>query len=80
MKSPEGCGCKSNIAPILAGMGVKVMLAGNMGMGALNVLNMNGIDVIRGCHGNIKEVINAYLLEGITDSGLGCNNHEICNN
>jgi predicted Fe-Mo cluster-binding NifX family protein len=39
MKSPEGCGCKSNIAPMLAQMGVNLMLAGNMGMGALGVLN-----------------------------------------
>ena len=35
MDSPEGCGCKSDIAPILAGKGVKVMLAGNMGQGAV---------------------------------------------
>ena len=78
MKSPEGCGCKSNIAPILAEMGVKTMLAGNMGMGALNVLNMSGIDVIRGCSGNVKDVINAYLHESITDSGVGCSSHEGC--
>ena len=29
--SPEGCGCKSNIAQVLSEMGVKLMLAGNMG-------------------------------------------------
>ena len=36
--SPVGCGCKSNIAGVLANLGVKVMLAGNMGDGAVNVL------------------------------------------
>ena len=37
-RSPAGCGCKSNIAATLAQMGVKMMLAGNMGQGAVNVL------------------------------------------
>jgi predicted Fe-Mo cluster-binding NifX family protein len=80
MKSPEGCGCKSNIAPILSQMGVKVMLAGNMGMGALGVLNYSGIEVIRGCSGDVKNVIKAYLEEAITDSGESCHNHDNCNN
>lgn len=31
LASPEGCGCKSGIAPVLRQMGVTVMLAGNMG-------------------------------------------------
>ena len=30
---PPGCGCKSNVVPQLAQMGVSVMLAGNMGGG-----------------------------------------------
>jgi predicted Fe-Mo cluster-binding NifX family protein len=40
--SPQGCGCKSNIASVLKEMGVTTLLAGNMGDGALNVLNRNG--------------------------------------
>ena len=48
LPSPQGCGCKSNIASVLSEMGVKYMLAGNMGQGALNVLNSNGIEVLRG--------------------------------
>jgi predicted Fe-Mo cluster-binding NifX family protein len=80
MKSPEGCGCKSNIAPILAEFGVSLMLAGNMGMGALNVLNMSGIEVIRGCSGKVKDVITEYLKGEVLDSGLGCHSHEGCDN
>jgi len=38
-------------------MGVDVMLAGNMGQGALNVLNQYGIDVYRGNSGNIKDLV-----------------------
>ena len=51
LPAAEGCGCKSDIAPRLHAMGVDVMLAGNMGDGAKNVLQRNGIAVIRGCHG-----------------------------
>ena len=49
MPSPEGCGCKSNIAYQLQEDGVTLMLAGNMGMGALNKLSSCGIEVVRGC-------------------------------
>ena len=42
LPSPQGCGCKSNIASTLHDMGVEVMLAGNMGQGALNKLSAAG--------------------------------------
>ncbi|OYO93983.1 putative Fe-Mo cluster-binding NifX family protein [Lachnotalea glycerini] len=74
--SPEGCGCKSNIAQTLASMGVTVMLAGNMGDGAVNVLNSCGIEVVRGCSGNVKEVALAWLAGSVTDSGDSCHEHE----
>ena len=38
LDSPEGCGCKSNIATVMQEMGITLMLAGNMGMGAYNKL------------------------------------------
>ncbi|MGI6226250.1 MAG: NifB/NifX family molybdenum-iron cluster-binding protein [Peptococcales bacterium] len=74
--SPVGCGCKSNIASTLAEMGVKVMLAGNMGDGAVNVLQANGISVIRGCSGEVKKVAEAFLEGKIRDSGQGCTEHD----
>lgn len=73
--SPSGCGCKSDIAPILAKMGVKIMLAGNMGDGAVNVLNSVGIEVVRGCSGNVQEVALAWLAGSISDSGDSCHEH-----
>jgi predicted Fe-Mo cluster-binding NifX family protein len=76
LNAPEGCGCKSGVAPLLAEKGVKVMLAGNMGMGALNTLNHFGIEVYRGCSGNVKDLIDAYLEGYVKDSGEGCHNHE----
>ena len=74
--SPQGCGCKSNIAGELENMGVSVMLAGNMGQGALNVLTAHNIKVIRGCSGNILDIAIDYLNGKLTDSGVGCSSHE----
>lgn len=76
VQSPEGCGCKSNIANILADKGVKLMLAGNMGEGAVRVLKNSGIDVIRGCSGDLKTVAQTWLNGTIVDSGDVCHEHE----
>lgn len=76
MASPEGCGCKSGIAPVLRQMGVMVMLAGNMGQGAKNVLEAQRIEVIRGCSGDVEELIAAYLAGNVKDNGEGCNHHD----
>jgi predicted Fe-Mo cluster-binding NifX family protein len=73
---PAGCGCKSNIAQTLAQMGVKYMLAGNMGQGAVNVLGNNGIEVLRGCSGNVKDVVVSWLDGGLRDSGVACAAHQ----
>ena len=69
------CGCKYNIAGELENMGVSVMLAGNMGQGALNVLTAHNIKVIRGCSGNILDIAIDYLNGKLTDSGVGCSSH-----
>ena len=76
LASPEGCGCKSNIAYILSDMGVTVMLAGNMGDGAVNVLKSAGIEVLRGCSGDVREVALTWLKGSLTDSGDSCREHE----
>lgn len=76
ISSPEGCGCKSNIAQTLSEAGVKVMLAGNMGDGAVNVLNNAGIEVLRGCSGDVKEVTQKWLAGSVVDSGDSCHEHE----
>ncbi|PKQ60249.1 dinitrogenase iron-molybdenum cofactor biosynthesis protein [Labilibaculum filiforme] len=72
MESPQGCGCKSNIASVLADAGVTVMLAGGIGNGAINVLNNSGIEVIRGCSGNADEVVKLYVAGSVSDSGSSC--------
>lgn len=73
---PPGCGCKSNVVPQLAAMGVSVMLAGNMGDGAVNILAGNGIRVVRGCAGDVRQVAQAWLAGRVDDSGASCQSHE----
>jgi predicted Fe-Mo cluster-binding NifX family protein len=74
--SPQGCGCKSNIAGVLAAEGVSIMLAGGIGGGAIQVLNHAGIQVVRGCSGNATAVVTLYLSGLVTDSGESCHAHE----
>ncbi len=76
VESPQGCGCKSDIASVLAADGVSVMLAGGIGGGAINVLNNSGIEVIRGCAGDANEVVKLYLEGLVEDSGSSCHQHE----
>jgi len=76
VESPQGCGCKSDIASVLASDGVSVMLAGGIGGGAINVLNNSGIEVIRGCAGDATEVVKLYLKGLVEDSGSSCQQHE----
>lgn len=76
LPSPQGCGCKSNIASVLEQMGITVMLAGNMGEGAKNKLSQHNIRVIRGCAGEVSAVVEAFLKGFVFDSGIGCHAHE----
>ena len=76
LPSPKGCGCKSNIAADLQQLGVSVLLAGNMGNGALNVLTRHGIEVFRGNTGDVNLLAKSYLDGLISDSGEGCSSHD----
>ena len=74
--SSQGCGCKSNIASVLAVKGVSIMLAGGMGEGAVNVLKNSGIQVVRGCSGNATEVVETFIEGNIFDNGISCAQHQ----
>ena len=76
LASPEGCGCKSGIAPVLRQMGVQVMLAGNMGQGAKNVLEAQRIEVIRGCSGDVEALVNEFIEGKVKDDGQVCDHHD----
>lgn len=75
-EAPQGCGCKSNVASVLAEKGVSLMLAGNMGMGAVNVLQSQDIEVLRGCEGKVSEIVKKYLEGELSDNGESCAQHQ----
>lgn len=74
--SPEGCGCKSDIAAVLEAKGVTLMLAGNMGEGAKNILEAHHIQIIRGCSGFVENVVKDWLDGKISDSGETCSHSD----
>ena len=78
IKADEGCGCKSGIGAVLASEGVTLMLAGNIGGGAIHHLYTEGIEVIRGCSGPAEDVIIDYLNGAVTDGGQTCEQHAGC--
>jgi predicted Fe-Mo cluster-binding NifX family protein len=84
MDSPQGCGCKSDIAETFEHEGIKIMLAGGIGDGAINKLNQHGVSVVRNCQGNVSELIGQYLAGEVKDSGSNCAAHtheagHVCN-
>ena len=74
--SPQGCGCKSNIAAELAELGVTTMLTGGIGDGAINKLAANGISVVRNCSGDTDRLVADFLAGRIKDSGESCAAHQ----
>jgi predicted Fe-Mo cluster-binding NifX family protein len=70
--SADGCGCKSDIASVLAKAGVSCLVAGNMGEGAVRILSAQGIAVVRGASGDAKAAAEAFANGTLADSGIGC--------
>jgi len=73
--SLEGCGCKSGVASVLARAGVTHLVAGNMGQGAVHVLEAQGIAVVRGASGQAKATAEAFAKGVLADSGKACVEH-----
>lgn len=72
---PPACGCKSNLIPTLLDMGVKVLVAGNMGQGAVTRLGEAGIQVFRGAKGDVAEAVQAWIDGTLKDSQELCTAH-----
>ncbi len=76
MASTGTCGCKSNLAQKLASEGINILLTGNIGSGAILKLKEAQINVIRGCQGNINQIIEDFLQDKLKDSEINCTAHE----
>ena len=75
LPSPHGCG-SNRILPVFFKNWESAMLAGGIGEGAIQVLNMHGVQVIRGCSGNVNQLAEKYLQGTLTDQGVSCAQHE----
>ena len=57
-------------------LGVKVIIAGGMGGGAIDIFNEKQIEVIVGAQGNIDDVIKQYSSGELKSTGSICTEHE----
>lgn len=55
--------------------GVKVVISGGMGGGAVDIFNQKGIEVILGASGNVKTAVENYLQGKLKSTGSICHNH-----
>lgn len=70
-------GHKPGLLPnLLNDNGVKVIIAGGMGGGAIDIFNEKGIDVITGASGSLDETIEQYLLGKLVSTGSICHEHQ----
>lgn len=60
----------------LSDMGVKVIISGGMGGGAIEIFNEKGIEVITGASGNAKDAAETYLKGELKSTGSVCHQHE----
>jgi predicted Fe-Mo cluster-binding NifX family protein len=75
---PSGCGCQSTVGVTMQAKGVSTLLVGNIGQGAISKMAEHGVKVVRGCEGEILDVLKRWLAGEITDLNILCN-HEGCN-
>lgn len=75
LDAPKGCGCKSDIASTLADRGVRVLLAGNMGQGAVDKLAQAGIETIRGLDGPVRDALGQWLAGDVPAQPDICEHH-----
>lgn len=60
---------------LLADMGVKVIISGGMGGGAVDIFNERGVEVVVGAKGDSKAAVEAYLRGELKTTGSICREH-----
>ena len=74
VENPGG-NCQA-IPNMLAGLGVKLVVVGGIGGGAVANLQNNGIDVIGSASGPVDEVLKALKAGTIEKGAVGCDHHD----
>lgn len=57
-------------------MGVKVVISGGMGQGAVDIFDEKGIEVVTGASGNAIDAVKNYLNGSLISTGSVCHEHE----
>lgn len=65
----------SEVANILAGNGVDLVICGGLGEHAADALEAVGITIISGAEGNADEAVAAFLCGELESAGVNCNHH-----
>ena len=56
--------------------GVKVIISGGMGQGAIDIFNEKGIEVVTGASGVAEDVVISYLQGKLKSTGSVCHEHQ----
>lgn len=67
---------KGQLPKFLKQNNIDVVITGNMGQMAFNLMDNLGIECIRGVTGNLVEVINAYVDGKLETKDTVCNQHQ----
>lgn len=76
-ESMENPGHKPGFLPnFLADKGVKVIISGGMGQGAVDIFNERDVEVITGASGNARTAVENYLRGELKTTGSVCHEHQ----
>ncbi len=77
MESVPNPGHRPGFLPnFLADRDAKVIIAGGMGGGAVDIFNERGVEVIVGASGDARQAVEAYLKGELVSTGSVCHAHE----
>lgn len=76
-KTVPNPGHKPGFLPnFLADNGAKVIIAGGMGGGAVDIFNERGVEVVVGAGGDARAAAGAYVKGELRSTGSVCHSHE----
>ena len=61
------------LADLLTSKGASVVITGGIGLGAIEGLKQNGLQVVRGASGEYMKVIEEYINGNLEDKNITCN-------
>lgn len=72
---PQGLGCRSSLAPLLARQGVTHVIAARMGGGVRNAFESHGVQVLAGITGSPDQAVAALVAGQLREGSVGCEGH-----